>query len=46
MEIRRIIYVGEGESFSIDDLSFTVPEPASLGLLGLGALVLSRRRQG
>lgn len=33
------------DSFGIDDLAFTsIPEPACLGLLAVGALVLRRRR--
>ncbi len=32
------------DPFGIDDLSFVVPEPATLGLLVIGAIVIRRRR--
>jgi hypothetical protein len=33
------------ESFGLDNVSFAVPEPITLGLLGLGGLVLRKRRK-
>lgn len=35
----------EDGAFAIDDLRFAVPEPGSLALVGLGGLVLMRRRR-
>lgn len=48
-EIRFVPLYTSGMLISLDDLAFTaseVPEPASLGLLALGALALARRRRG
>ncbi|MFA5205935.1 MAG: PEP-CTERM sorting domain-containing protein [Lentisphaeria bacterium] len=46
-EIRLVPLHTSGMLISLDDLAFTqVPEPASLGLLALGALALARRRRG
>jgi len=34
-----------GESFGLDNVSFPIPEPATLGLLGLGVLCLGKFRK-
>jgi hypothetical protein len=41
------MFGAEGQTFALDDLNYTspVPEPASLGLLGLGSLLMLRRRR-
>jgi hypothetical protein len=33
-----------GETFGLDDVSFAVPEPATLFILGLGALLTRKRK--
>jgi hypothetical protein len=39
-------FLSEGSSIGIVDGSFGVPEPGSLALLGLGGLLIARRRRG
>jgi len=36
----------DGEGLSLDDIMYSVPEPATLGLLSVGGLGLLRRRRG
>jgi len=38
-------YSGDGDGMILDDMIFTVPEPATLSLLTLGALAMLRRRK-
>jgi hypothetical protein len=44
--LKRIVFSGTPNFFTVDDLEFsTVPEPASLAVLGLGAMALLCRRR-
>lgn len=45
IEIDDLVLVGDGNDFTIDDISLT-PEPASCALLAMGAFALVRMRRG
>ena len=38
-------YAGESGPVDIDNVTFSVPEPATIALLGLGAFALVRKRR-
>ena len=40
-----VIEDSDGEGLSLDDVMYSVPEPATLGLLALGGLALLRRKE-
>lgn len=46
LNLPAINNAGTGSDLRIDDATFTIPEPASVTLLGLGGLLLWRRRNG
>lgn len=45
MMVRVMMYGSADNNFTLDNFSLTIPEPASLCLLGLGSLTLIRRRR-